>query len=68
LVASAGGKTMRRQVTCGVGYLGQDDDVLHVGLGRAKSASVEVTWPSGKTQRFGKLAAGKIHELVEAAP
>jgi hypothetical protein len=68
LVASAGGRTMRRQVTCGVGYLGQDDDVLHLGLGRAKCATVEVTWPSGTTQRFGKLAAGQIHELVEAAP
>jgi hypothetical protein len=65
---SAGGRVMRRQVTNGSAYLGQDDEVLHVGLGRAKTATVEVTWPSGKTQRFTRVSAGKEHELAETSP
>ncbi|MBI4476790.1 MAG: ASPIC/UnbV domain-containing protein, partial [Acidobacteria bacterium] len=30
--------------------------------------SVEVRWPSGKTQRFENLAADKIYKLVEGKP
>jgi hypothetical protein len=67
LVARAGGLTMRRQVTCGVGYLGQDDEVMNLGLGKATKADVYVSWPGGTTERFEGLAAGTTHELTQGS-
>jgi hypothetical protein len=61
------GKTVqRRQITAGLGYLGQDDEVVHVGLGRSKVADVVVTWPDGKTSEHRKLGAGAVHVLSQS--
>ncbi len=58
------GKTVqRRAVTCGVGYLGQDDEVVHVGLGAAKTADVTITWPDGTRTTHPKLGVGAVHLL-----
>ena len=54
----AGDKKMMRQVTCGRGYLSQDDYVLHFGLGHATSATATITWPDGKVQKVEGLAPG----------
>ncbi len=67
LEARAGGQTMRRQVTCGWSYLGQDDEVMNLGLGSATKADVTVQWPDGTTERFPGLAAGKTHTLTQKA-
>jgi hypothetical protein len=56
----------RRQITAGLGYLGQDDEVVHVGLGRSKVADVVVTWPDGKTSEHRKLGAGAVHVLSQS--
>lgn len=58
-----GKRVQRRQITAGLGYLGQDDEVVHVGLGRSKVADVVVTWPDGKTSEHRKLGAGAVHVL-----
>lgn len=60
----SGKSTQRRAVTCGDGYLGQQDEVILVGLGGQKAAEVTVTWPNAKTQSFGQLKVGKTHRLV----
>jgi hypothetical protein len=64
----AGKRTLRRQVTAGIGYLGQDPEVVHAGLGRAGSADVTVRWPDGSTQTVKGLRAGRIHEIAQAEP
>jgi hypothetical protein len=61
------GKTVqRRQVTCGLGYLGQDDEVLHVGIGKHTAADVTVTWPNGTKTEHRRLGSGAVHTLSEA--
>jgi enediyne biosynthesis protein E4 len=66
--AVAGKQTMRRLVTCGIGYLGQDEELVHFGLGRAKKADVTVTWPDGRKQVARGLRAGQIHEIAQLQP
>ena len=61
----ASGKTQRRVVTCGDGYLGQEDEAVHFGLGKAKDATVTVTWPDGTKQSMGTLAAGQVHAVAQ---
>ncbi len=58
------GKTVqRRQITAGLAYLGQDDEVVHVGLGKAKAADVTVVWPDGSKTEHKRLATGAVHTL-----
>ena len=55
--------TQRRLVTCGVGYLGQDDGVVRFGIGAAKVADAVVRWPDGTSQAFKSLAPGSVVTL-----
>ena len=64
----AGGMTQFDEVRGGGSYLSQNDLRLHFGLGSAtKIDSVEVRWPSGKTESFKNVAADKIYTIVEAS-
>jgi thiol-disulfide isomerase/thioredoxin len=50
----------------GNGFLAQHDPRLLFGLGQAEEAEwIEITWPSGNTQRFGPVAAGTSFKIVE---
>lgn len=62
----AGKLVARRQVSCGLGYLGQDDEVIHVGIGRSTAADVTVTWPDGTKTEHRSLGSGAVHTLSEA--
>ncbi len=55
----------RRQITAGLGYLGQDDEVVHVGLGRNKAADIAVRWPDGTRSEHRRLGAGAVHVLTQ---
>jgi hypothetical protein len=57
---------MTRQAEAGSGYASQSDGVIHFGLGPDGVAeSLEVTWPSGRTQRFGAgELAGKANRRL----
>jgi len=60
-----GGEVLRRSAG-GVSYLSQDTRLVHVGLGSAREVEqVEVIWPGGRRQLFGRLSAGRIWELSE---
>jgi hypothetical protein len=49
------GKTMTRQVEAGSGYTSEAMFPVHFGLGSATEIeTVEITWPSGLVQRFGR--------------
>ncbi|HSB53342.1 MAG TPA: ASPIC/UnbV domain-containing protein, partial [Gemmatimonadales bacterium] len=62
----AGGQTLTQWNDGKSGYLSQSSMPLYFGLGDARKIdSVEVTWPSGKTQTVaGPKANGEI-EVVE---
>lgn len=65
---TAGGRTQRRDVTGGGSYYTQSDLALHFGLGAAKSAGIEVRWPSGKLQNFPGIAPGRYTLVEGGAP
>lgn len=65
-VTSASG-TQAQTVRSGSSYASQSDLSLTFGLGRETAAvSVEVTWPSGTTQRFPAVAADQAVTIDEA--
>ncbi len=59
----AGKRSWLRQVSCGDGYLGQQDGVVHIGLGGSASVDVEVRWPDGTVTARKAVAANKIHAI-----
>jgi hypothetical protein len=62
----SGGLTQSRMVKSGSSYLSQSE--LPVTFGLEKYDLIErvvINWPSGKTEEFKKLAAGRCYECVE---
>ncbi|MGE0555400.1 MAG: CRTAC1 family protein [Gemmatimonadales bacterium] len=60
-----------RYLRAATGYAGQDEPIVHFGLGDAAGVdSLVVRWPSGRVDRFGRLA-GRLRWIVregERAP
>ncbi len=62
----AGGISQFDEVRGGGSYLSQNDLRIHFGLGSAKKIdSVEIRWPSGKTEILKDVPADKIYSIVE---
>jgi hypothetical protein len=62
----AAGMTQFDEVRSGGSYISQNDLRLHFGLATAtKMDSVEVRWPTGKTESFKDLDADKIYTITE---
>jgi hypothetical protein len=60
------GHRQMQEVLSGGSYYSQSDFALHFGLGGAATMDrVEVRWPSGKTQSWRGLAAGRKYTLTE---
>ncbi len=58
--------TQTEEVRGGGGYLSQHDFRIHFGLGTAtKIDSVEVRWPSGKTELLKNPAVDKFYSVLE---
>jgi hypothetical protein len=63
---TAGGVTQTRVVRSGSSYLSQSELPLTFGLGpRDRADLVVVTWPSGRTEEFKNVGAGKAYDIVE---
>ena len=58
-IESASGKQWNA-VRSGSSYCSQSDLALVFGLGRDASASIEIDWPSGATQRLGRFTADQF--------
>ena len=62
----AGGRAQTAQRVAGSGYLSQDDDRLHFGLGSAsKIDKLTVRWPSGRTQALENVAPDRVLTVEE---
>jgi enediyne biosynthesis protein E4 len=63
---SAGGTTYTKVMDGSTGYLSHGVYPLYFGLGSADSVdSVEVIWPSGKTQKTGSVKANQVLTVTE---
>jgi hypothetical protein len=62
----AGGKRWTAERVAGSGYLSQDDDRMHFGLGSANSIDkILIHWPSGREQTLEKQAADRVITVEE---
>ncbi len=63
----AGGVSQARLVHSGSSYLSQCELPVTFGIGkRDQIERVVIDWPSGRTEEFKQLAAGKSYEITEA--
>ncbi len=58
-------RPMLRLASGGGSYLWASDARVHIGLGAARAASLEIAWPGGAVQRVGEIAAGAEYLIVE---
>ena len=62
----AGGKRQTAERVAGSGYLSQNDDRLHFGLGAAAMVDkLVVHWPSGREQTLEKLSVDRVLTVEE---
>lgn len=59
------GRLQVRAVSGSMGYASTSDLTVHLGLGEATEAEVEIRWPSGKIQRLGAVKADQRLNLAE---
>jgi len=63
----SGGVMQTRMVRSGSSYLSQSELPVTFGLGkRDKIESVVVEWPSGRSEEYKDLAAGRMYEITES--
>ncbi|HUO24877.1 MAG TPA: CRTAC1 family protein [Candidatus Aquilonibacter sp.] len=63
---SIGGLNQSRMVKTGSSYLSQSELPLTFGLGKLDRVdNVSITWPSGATEEFRNVVAGRSYECVE---
>ncbi|MGC2184239.1 MAG: CRTAC1 family protein [Terriglobales bacterium] len=63
----SGGMTQSRMVKSGSSYLSQSELPVTFGLGkRDQIERVVMQWPSGRTEEYKSLAAGKTYQCVES--
>lgn len=55
-----GGRTTTRWVAAGSGYLSTSETIIHLGLGAATSADVQIRWPDGFEQELADVQHGQV--------
>src|SRR5262249_40542078 len=61
-----GGVVQTRMVKSGSSYLSQSELPLTFGLGKSDSVDrIVIEWPSGNTEDFKNLQAGKVYNCIE---
>ena len=64
-VTTRDGKSQVRAVGSGTSAFSAPSRILHFGLGKQQVAKIEVRWPTGETQRFGRLDDNHVWTLRE---
>lgn len=67
VVLRYGGLIQAQEVMSQSSYLSVNDRRLHFGLGLAKTADIEIRWPSGARQSFEKVDANHLLLINETA-
>jgi enediyne biosynthesis protein E4 len=62
---TAGGRRIVTQKRSASGYLSQNDPRLLIGIGEAKTADVEIVWPSGRRQKVTGVTPGRAVTIEE---
>jgi hypothetical protein len=65
-VLTAGRPPQLREVAAGNSFCSVADPLLHIGLGPATRADVEIRWPGGETVTIEGLEAGHMYVVREA--
>jgi hypothetical protein len=65
VICHYGGKKQAQEVASQSSFFSSNDPRLHFGLGPAKTADLEVRWPSGLVQGFEGVTADKIVTITE---
>ena len=61
VVATVGGRRLRRAIAAAYSYQTASDPTAHFGLGAAERVEqLEVIWPDGTCEAFGAQAAGRV--------
>jgi enediyne biosynthesis protein E4 len=62
-----GGQSQSRVVHGGSSYLSQSELPVTFGVGKSETVErVTIDWPSGRSEEYKDLAAGKVHEIHES--
>jgi hypothetical protein len=65
LYCTSGNRRQMDEVRSGGSYISQNDLRIHFGLGQARTADIEIHWPSGQVDKFRGLESNHIHTAVE---
>lgn len=66
VLVTAGGRRQRQDVLSQSSFYSQNDLRLHFGLGESKRAEeIEIRWPSGLRERYGRVPGDRIVTLRE---
>lgn len=65
ILLESGGSQRGFEVRASDSYLSSNDMRVHVGLGEATAANIEIRWPSGQRERYKALAANRFYLAVE---
>jgi hypothetical protein len=65
-LTTASGRTLRNHVAPSGGFLSSSDRRLHFGLGaESEIRSLQIRWPSGKTQTLERVKADRVLRVEE---
>lgn len=68
VICRYGGKKQAQEIMSQSSFYSANDSRLHFGLGTARSADLEIRWPSGLVQNCDKVAADRILTITEGKP
>ncbi len=67
VIARYGGKVQAKEVLSQSSFLSANDPRLHFGLGLAKTADLEIWWPSGAREKHANVKANQLVTIREGA-
>ena len=67
ITVTSNDKKQLRETSGGNGYLGQNDSVVYVGVGKATSAAATVRWPNGEEQTVRDAKIDAISDVQQTA-
>jgi len=65
IVRTESGPPQLREVVAGNSYCSVSEPRLHLGLGPATQADIEIRWPGGEVERIEGLDSGRLYLIRE---